>query len=364
MSGFGRPTPSRDAARTSQQGAVSLSRGANVLVIKLGAMGDFMLSLGAMAAIRAHHPAARITLLTTPPFRDFSAACPYFDVVDVDGRERDPKKILEMLRRLRAQKFDIVYDLQNNGRTERYFLGMMPKPPAWNGTVAGASLGYTDPDRVHLHTIERLTAQLVAGGLPGPAKSGAYWPKLDWIRRALRDPPRLQPGFFGLKGPYALLIPGASEHREAKRWPPERFAGVAQWLASNGVTPVLIGAKAEASLANEIVRAVGVRENIVLNLVTRTDMFQIAGLAEHALVAIGNDTGPMHMATLAGCSGVALFALSESSPELSRPRGPNEVIVVTGDKVSDIAVGDVTQAIRALPVWHRLKQVSPLEVHR
>jgi ADP-heptose:LPS heptosyltransferase len=326
------------------------AKAGNILVIKLGAMGDFMLSLGAMAAIRSHHPAARITLLTTPPFKDFAAACPYFDAVDVDGREREPKKIIEMLRRIRNQKFDIVYDLQNNSRTERYFLGMMPKPPPWNGTVAGASLGYTDPERTKLHTIERLSAQVIAGGIPAPP-SGVFQPKLDWIRRSLRDPPRLQPSFFGLKGPFALLVPGASAHRDAKRWSPERYAGLAQWLATEGVTPVLLGAKAEASLATEIVRAVGVRENIIVNLVSRTDMFQIATLAERALVVIGNDTGPMHMATLAGCSGVALFAISESNPELSRPRGPREVIVVTGEKVADISVSDVAQAIRALPVW-------------
>ena len=60
----------------------------------------------------------------------------------------------------------------------------------------------------------------------------------------------------------------------------------------------------------------------VKNLVTRTDLFQIVTLAEMALFAVGNDTGPMHMATLAGAPGIALFALTESDPEHSAPRGP------------------------------------------
>ena len=44
-----------------------------VLVIKLSALGDFMLALGAMKAVRDFHPSARITLLTTPPFEDFAS---------------------------------------------------------------------------------------------------------------------------------------------------------------------------------------------------------------------------------------------------------------------------------------------------
>ena len=60
-----------------------------VLVIKLGAMGDFMQALGAMRVVRATHPSARITLLTTEPFEAFAKACPYFDIVEADGRPRD-----------------------------------------------------------------------------------------------------------------------------------------------------------------------------------------------------------------------------------------------------------------------------------
>jgi ADP-heptose:LPS heptosyltransferase len=45
-----------------------------VLVIKLGAMGDFMQALGAMRVVRATHPSARITLLTTEPFEAFAKA--------------------------------------------------------------------------------------------------------------------------------------------------------------------------------------------------------------------------------------------------------------------------------------------------
>ncbi|HCE23951.1 MAG TPA: ADP-heptose--LPS heptosyltransferase, partial [Hyphomonas sp.] len=58
----------------------------NVLVIKLSALGDFVLALGAMKAVREMHPKARITLLTTPFFKEFAELCPYVDAVETDGR--------------------------------------------------------------------------------------------------------------------------------------------------------------------------------------------------------------------------------------------------------------------------------------
>ncbi|MGB0555535.1 MAG: glycosyltransferase family 9 protein, partial [Alphaproteobacteria bacterium] len=57
-----------------------------VLVIKLGALGDFIQALGPFAAIRRHHPANRIILLTTPPFVRIAEASSCFDEVHSDGR--------------------------------------------------------------------------------------------------------------------------------------------------------------------------------------------------------------------------------------------------------------------------------------
>ena len=57
-----------------------------ILVIKLGALGDFIQALGPMAAIRKHHPDAHITILTTKPFENFAKDCGYFDEIWLDER--------------------------------------------------------------------------------------------------------------------------------------------------------------------------------------------------------------------------------------------------------------------------------------
>lgn len=198
-----------------------------------------------------------------------------------------------------------------------------------------------------MHSIDRLAEQLANAGL----NEGGVWPgnrppfpDLGWVRPRLGDPPRLSPAYFGIKSPYMLLVPGASAHREAKRWPVQCYAELAQRIAATGITPVILGGRAESHIAQDIVRL----EPRVVNLVTRTDLFQIVTLAETALFVVGNDTGPMHMATLSGAPGIALFALSESNPDQSAPRGPKPVIVNSARTLGELSVDDVWQSVRAL----------------
>jgi ADP-heptose:LPS heptosyltransferase len=283
-----------------------------VLVIKLGALGDFIQALGAMRVVRATHPSARITLLTTEPFEAFAKACPYFDIVEADGRPRDIKGRSDLIRRLRQAGYDMVYDFQNNDRTAQYFAGLTGKKPLWSGAAQGASHQHRNPNRGMMHNFDRLAEQLQHAGLgPKPPGDPTGWvigqdlvPSLDWVRAAFRDPPRFQPEFFSLHGPYMLLIPGSSADHPEKRWPLDRFAEIAGWVADAGVTPVVVGAKAEGDIGAQIVKL----EPRARNIVGRTDLFQLATLAERAVIAVGGDTGPMHLAAAARTPGVCLFA--------------------------------------------------------
>ena len=322
-----------------------------VLVIKLSALGDFVLALGAMKAVRVAHPKAGITLLTTPPYKDFAELCPYVDEVETDGRPDTMKATAALISRIRKAKYDIVYDFQTSGRTKNYFtaLNKTGKAPLWSGHHEKAAFFHDNADRATMHSIDRLAEQLeVAGVAPGGRWLGNSAPKpdLSWVRPKLLDAPRLQPAYFSIETPYMLLIPGASAHREAKRWPVENYAELAKRVADAGVTPVIIGGKAEGQLAHEIVR----KEPRTKSLTTRTDLFQIVTLAEKALFVVGNDTGPMHMAAIAGAPGVALFALTESNPDHAAPRGAQTIIINSAPTLAELSVDDVWQSVRALGV--------------
>ena len=94
-----------------------------LLVIKLGALGDFVLATGPFAAIRAAHPNEEVILLTTAPFAEFARTSGYFDEVWVD--ERPSRIALIAIQRLRRQlrrgRFYRVYDLQTSDRSSWYF---------------------------------------------------------------------------------------------------------------------------------------------------------------------------------------------------------------------------------------------------
>jgi ADP-heptose:LPS heptosyltransferase len=328
------------------RGRTDKARGGNILVIKLGALGDFIQSLAAARLIRAHHVGARITLLTTEPFKAFAEKCPYFDVVEADGRPREAAATAQLLARIRAARYDFVYDLQTSGRTTNYFHALKPRPPQWSGVAPGCSHPHSNPNREAMHTLDRLAEQLAMAGIPKEeiyASGAAPLPDLSWVRRALNDPPRLQPEYFGIRGSYVLMIPGASPHRPEKRWPAESYAALAKAVVRRGVTPVVIGALAERDVGT----AVAAAEPAAKNLVTRTDLFQVAALAERAVFAVGNDTGPMHIAAAAGQRCLVLFS-SNSDPERVSPRSRRGVTTLSASNLADLPVGDVEQAMRNL----------------
>lgn len=319
-----------------------------ILIIKLSALGDFVLALGAMRAIREHHPKAILTLLTTAPFAELAKATGFFQHIETDGRPKGVKATRELLKRMKAAKYDVVYDLQTSGRTANYFKALnlpFQNPPLWSGHAEGAAFLQANPERSNMHSIDRLADQLTYAGI-GPNEFSGSWPPMpdmSFVRRSQGNKPSLTPAYFSIDGQYALFIPGASEHRAAKRWPVERYGGLATLVADAGVTPVILGGKSESELAVEINRI----EPRCRNIVTRTNLFQIVALAETAQFAVGNDTGPMHMAALSGCPGVALFATSESDPEKAAPRGA-QIIVCEAETLDQLSVRDVWQAVRML----------------
>src|ERR1035437_237431 len=94
-----------------------------ILVIKLSALGDFILAMGAMEAIRQHHKGAHITLLTTRPFLDIAQRSGYFNDIIVDGLPKFYEVHLWyfLFKKLNGGGFSRVYDLQLNERTAVYY---------------------------------------------------------------------------------------------------------------------------------------------------------------------------------------------------------------------------------------------------
>ncbi|ODT88653.1 glycosyltransferase family 9 protein [Phenylobacterium sp. SCN 70-31] len=315
---------------------------ARILVIKLSALGDFVLALAAMKKIREAHPKAHITLLTTPPFEALARSCPYFNAVDTGGRPQGLAAWLDLRRRLKAAGFERVYDLQTSSQSNRIFQALRPGPPAWSGVAFGCSMPHRNPDRDRMHTLERQADQLMHAGIwpDAPTEPGsAPPPDLSWILKGSATA-RSTPG-ANRPRPYVLFVPGGSAHRMDKRWPVERYSELARILYGRGFDIVIIGGPQETDLAHTIQRTTPRARD----LTGRTDFAAVAALGARAALAVGNDTGPLHLAAAAGAPTIVLFSKA-SDPALSAPRG--RVAILRADDLSDLAVAQVAQAAQAL----------------
>lgn len=314
-----------------------------VLVIKLGALGDFVQALRAMAEIRAAHPEARITLLTTPAYAELARASGYFDDIDVGGRPNGLVASLALGLRLRRGGYQRVYDLQTSSRSSKYLYAFAPAFPEWSGISAAASHRHRNPRRDRMQTLDRLWDQIAAAGVVESRPEGqAPGPDLAWaVAAADRESPGLAER-FAIRAPYALLAPGASPGRPRKRWPVEAFAELAKSVEGMGLTPVVIGGPPEVALGETIARAA---PSTVITA-GRTKLVELAALGARAALLVGNDTGPTYLAAFAGAPTLVLFS-ADSDPALCAPRSPG-VRVLQRDDLTDLPVEEVTNAARLL----------------
>ena len=282
-----------------------------VLVLKLSALGNVVLSVAAFAAIRQHHPDAQITLLTTAPYADWMAASPWFDRVLIDTRPAwwDLLGVLRLRHALAGGRFDRVYDLQTSRRSSHYFR-LFPRAarPEWSGIAPGCSHPDRDPNRDRIHDIDRLHGQLHQAGITEIPP-----PDLSWCRGDIAR--------FALPRPFALLVPGSAPHRPVKRWPAAHYRALAAWLTRQGIAPVVLGSAREHALADAICAGTGSETARARDLTGQTGFGDLAALGRAAALAIGNDTGPMHLLATAGCPSLVLFS-ADSDPVRCAPRAP------------------------------------------
>ncbi len=304
-----------------------------ILVIKLGALGDFIQAFGSFAAVRRHHRDDHLSLLTTARFAELALASPWFDEVIVDDRPRalDVAGWMRLRRRLRAGRYDRIYDLQTSDRSSLYFELIRPgSRPEWSGIARRCSHPHADPARDSLHTSERQAAQLAAAGIvESPA------PDLGWLDADLAA--------SNLPERFVLLVPGGASHRPAKRWPATHYAALVERSAAHGVASLVLGSDSEVPLLAEIAEAAPDARN----LAGRTSLAEVAALARRAVAAVGNDTGPMHLIAALACPAMVLFS-AVSDPALCAPRG-NSVITLRQANLADLSVEEVAAALS--PAW-------------
>ncbi len=330
----------------------------NILVIDFGQLGDVVLSLPALAAIRARFPSARVSVAVgRPAVAVIELACVADEVLGVDrvALRDGPKplsifRIAKLVKDVRRAGFDFVIDLHSLSETN--LLGYLSKAPQrLYARRPGRSLDWLSNFRPR-PPIEDTTKHATARYLDVLAPLGvgevSRVPRLQTRAeddRAVEE--MLRKERAGTDAPLVGIFPGAGH--PSRRWPLEQFAELARRLEVNdGVRVVLFAGPEERALVREM-RAQFPRSAIVFDRLT---IPQLTSALSRLAVLISNDTGPMHIAAAVGSPVVILMA---HHPMFACYIPPGERHrVVHAATITQITVDEVYAAARSVFTAERM----------
>jgi len=218
---------------------------------------------------------------------------PHIDVVTFS--RKGFMAMLRLLRWLFTQRIEVVYDLQGSLRSR--IMTLLTQAPLRVG--GGAAIAYTHAPPAEavtrLHACDRLNRLLVVAGIE-PAAPDWRMPVLpaaqlrvdDWLQR------------HGLGGQSLVLLhAGSSPRWPSKRWPAAYFNELSQALSGQGLHVIWLGGTDDAELNRTLASATGTDASGEFSYP------ELAALARHAVFAVTNDSGPMH---ILGATGLPVYA--------------------------------------------------------
>lgn len=301
----------------------------NVLVRSTNWIGDVVMTFPAIAAVRKTMPEARITALAKPWVAELLRLCPDVDEVMLfqsPGTHDGLSGKLRLAAELRARRFDAAILLQN--AIEAAIIARLARIPVRAGYDSDCrrlllthSVGRTREIR-KVHQIDYYLEMIKALGFVSAGRDVRLNLGDDY-REAGKD--LLQR--YGIGGGRILvgMAPGAT-YGPAKRWYPDRFAGVSDRLHEefNGET-LLFGSKADHAVAEEVKKHAVYP---VVNVAGQTSLKEAIALIAQCRLFISNDSGLMHVAGALGVPLVAVFG--STNPVTTSPVGEKSIIVTKG----------------------------------
>jgi len=331
----------------------------NILLIKPSSLGDIVMALPALSALRRSFPAARLTWLVRPAFAPLIEGHPHLDeIVHFDRKTLGKawyhpgamKALVGLIADLRRRRFDAALDLQGLLRTASLaWLSGCPHRfgPVWGREFAHHFYTTTVPRRIEwVHVIDYYMKLVEAMGGRDLSVEFVMPRKPDAVAStaALLAQNDLTP--LG----YAVLIPGSAQ--VSKCWPAERFAALADRLASDhGLAVVAIGSQAERVMVEQVQTHAACR---IVNLAGETSLPQLVEVLRSARLVVANDTGPGHIAAALGRPLVMMF--SWSNPLRVGPYRRPECVVGRDIEARGMAVRSTDRA-------HAIDYITPDEVY-
>jgi heptosyltransferase-1 len=325
----------------------------NILVIDFGQLGDVVLSLPALRAIRERFPTAHVTVAVGKPGAAVVELSGYVDsnlIVDRvalrDGfKPLSIARVFKLVKDVRDRKFDFVIDLHSLSETN--ILGFLSgAPQRLYSRRPTRSLDFlsnfrprppVEVDHRGRHLIDRYLDVLIPLGV----QSGSRLPSLKPRSTDLATVDRLlRKAKADIGVPLVGIFPGAGH--PSRRWPLEQFAELADFLVRNDRVKILAFAGPEEQAFVQEIRRGFPEATLVLDKLT---IPQLAAAQSRLAAFVSNDTGPMHIASAVGAPVVLL--LDKRAPTSYLPQGDRNRIIYSNE-IQNIDVEEVYTATRAV----------------
>ncbi|MBM4055775.1 MAG: glycosyltransferase family 9 protein [Planctomycetes bacterium] len=310
----------------------------NILVIRLGAMGDIIHVIPAVKNVREALPECNIAWLVEDKIKDLVETVPGVDEVIVFPRKRwqawlkRPGRYFQIIsemivffRQLRAKKYDVVLDFHGNFKSG--ILGYLSA----SKIRAGFSRGYCKefnylftnvriaPQQKAMHRIEKYLSLVRGLGIKAHYQKPVF---------SLSEQDRSYINDFILQNqldqkPMAILHPGTSLFGKYKRWSPEKYAQLSDKLIEEfGYAVVFTWSGKEYDIAEDIRSRMRFPATISCKTAS---VKQLIALLQRASLYIGGDTGPTHLASCLGIPTIAIFGPKD--PVIYAPYDDNSLVV-------------------------------------
>lgn len=296
----------------------------SILVRATNWVGDAVMSIPALRALRVAYPGAKISILAKPWVADLYRREPFCDETIV-YTARDISSKITAARALGERRFDCAILLQN--AFEAAAIAWMARIPErigyardGRGFLLTGAIPVPRPGEIPVHERFYYLELLRRAGIIREISQS------DEIRLegagAARAAGEARFAELGLSGPVIGVSPGAA-YGSAKRWLPERFAEAASQVAGElGATVAIFGSEGEKDVCAAVANAVRIP---VRNFAGSTTLAEFIDLAAACDVYLTNDSGPMHIASALGVPTVAVFGATNDLT--TGPTGPHARVV-------------------------------------
>ncbi len=287
----------------------------SILFIKLTALGDAVLSIPSIRAIKKRFPKAKIFLLTSDKVADIFRNCPYVDEILIYPSKFKYLYIFRFLRKIRQIAPEISFDLQNNklSRILAFFSGIYQRYGFVKGKLDFMINKKVNLPEFALPPVDQQLLLLSKMGIRNVDKELELWVDNENLSRAQEF---LNAYWLSKKQKLIGINISCSKKWKSKRWPSEKIIQLIEQLARYDLRAILLGTGEDLSTAVRITKSCSAKP---INAVGKTDLGLLLALIYKCHVILTIDSAPLHIA--AGLKVPVLALFGPTDPRRHLPPG-------------------------------------------